>query len=120
MWSIIIQLILDFFFAFITIITIIILRISFPEIYFSVGQLIVTSDKDITVSGLFVKFLPPLIYSFFLTFFVESFAYIALYGFLASFLVVWPVILTGNDLLSEDARKKKGTLYFIYFLYILL
>ena len=42
-----------------------------------------------------------------------------LFGFFSSFLVIWPVILNGDELLSWEAKKKIKVLYLIYFFYIL-
>lgn len=95
-------------------------RIHFPKSYFSLGQIVVTEKEDISLSGILVKFLPPFITGVLLGIVnIKNVIEICvLFGFFASFLVVWPVILAGDELLSCDAMKRIKTLYLIYFLYI--
>ena len=106
--------------AFINIIIIHTIKCKFPIHYFSLGQIIINEHEDITIIGIFTKFLPPLVISIFLGFFKESNSLESslLFTFFASFLVIWPVILSKNELLSWEARKKINILYVIYTLYI--
>lgn len=98
-----------------------IVKTKFPKIYFSLGQLIVTDQEDISIAGLITKFFPPVVISIFIGLLsnTNGMELTVLFGFFSSFLVVWPVILTGDELLSWQAKKKINVLYLIYFFYIL-
>jgi hypothetical protein len=111
-----------FFLSFLTIITIRFIRKYFAKAYFSLGEIVVSERDVVTVGGLTTKFLPPFIYAFLLSivFRQDIVDFVILYGFLASFLVVWPGILCPAEILSKEAYKKRNSLYFIYFVYIVL
>ena len=98
-----------------------IIKTKFPKCYFSLGQLVVTEQDDISISGLLTKFIPPILLSIIIgLLFNESGLEITiLFGFFSSFLVIWPVILSGDELLSWEAKRKIRVLYLIYFFYIL-
>jgi hypothetical protein len=97
-----------------------VIKKKFPRFYFSLGELVVTEKEDISIGGLITKFAPPILISFFVGLFAKEsgFELTLLFGFFASFLVIWPVVLSGNELLSWEAKKKIRVLYLIYFFYI--
>lgn len=98
-----------------------IIKTKFPKSYFSLGQLVVTDQDDISISGLLTKFVPPILISIIigLLFNQNGLEITILFGFFSSFLVIWPVILSGDELLSWEAKRKIKVLYLIYFFYIL-
>lgn len=106
--------------AFLNILMIRFVRIHFPKFYFSLGQLIITEREDISLMGFVTKFFPPFIISLILGLLnlKNSNEITILFSFFSSFLVIWPVILCGDELLSWEAKKKKNILYMIYFFYI--
>lgn len=107
--------------AFLNTIIIHLIKTKFPKYYFSLGQLVVTDQEDISFPGLLTKFCPPIFISIFIGFFfnLQGMEITILFGFFSSFLVIWPVILNGDELLSWEAKKKIKVLYLIYFFYIL-
>ena len=109
-------------FAFINIFIIHIIKTKFPKAYFSLGEIIINEKDDITFSGIITKFLPPLLFGIIICLLPikNNFETVLIYSFFASFLVIWPVIISGNELLSIEARKKIKTLYLIYFFYIII
>ena len=109
------------FLSFVNIFIIHIVKTKFPKSYFSLGQLVITERDDISIGGLITKFLPPVIISIIIGLFTgnEGLPIVILYGFFASFLVIWPVVLSGNEILSWDAKKKIKTLYLIYSFFII-
>ena len=107
--------------AFLNTLIIHVIKTKFPKFYFSLGELVVTDKEDISFSGLLTKFTPPIFIAIIIGVFFKSngLELTILFGFFASFLVVWPVILSGDELLSWEAKKKINVLYLIYFFYIL-
>ena len=103
--------------AFLNTIIIHLIKTKFPKYYFSLGQLVVTDQEDISFPGLLTKFCPPVFMSIFIGFFfnLQGMEITILFGFFSSFLVIWPVILNGDELLSWEAKKKIKVLYLIYF-----
>lgn len=97
------------------------IKTKFPKLYFSLGELVVTDKEDISFSGLLTKFTPPIIIGIIIGFLfnTDGLELTIMFGFFASFLVVWPVILSGDELLSWEAKNKINILYLIYFFYIL-
>jgi hypothetical protein len=112
---------ISLFLAFLNIFIIHTIKTKFPKAYFSLGEIIITEKDDISISGIITKFSPPFITGLVIgllpiTYDIEiSF----LFSFFASFLVVWPVILSGNELLSFKVKKRIKTLYLLYFFYII-
>jgi hypothetical protein len=94
------------------------IRLKFPRHYFSLGQLIVDEREDITGSALFLKFIPPFFFSLLLGITqTPSATEIAVASsFFSSFLVLWPVLLCRDELLSRKARKRIRFLYLVYVL----
>ncbi|MFA5851141.1 MAG: hypothetical protein WC820_00410 [Spirochaetales bacterium] len=97
------------------------IKTKFPKYYFSLGQLVITENEDISIGGLVTKFGPPIIFGAALgmIFGKHALELTLLYAFFSSFLVIWPVILSGDELLSWEAKNKINVLYLIYFFYIL-
>ena len=108
-------------FAFLNTYIVHVIKTKFPRFYFSLGQLVVTDQEDISIAGLLTKFLPPILISTIIgiAFSSNGMELTILFGFFSSFLVVWPVILSGDELLSWQAKKKINVLYLIYFFYVL-
>ena len=108
-------------FSFLNTFVIHIIKTKFPKSYFSLGQLVVTEKDDISISGLLTKFLPPVIIGIIIgmTFKKTGLEVSILFGFFSSFLVIWPVLLCGDELLTFQAKRKIKILYLIYFFYIL-
>jgi hypothetical protein len=106
--------------AFFNIFIIHLIKIKFPKAYFFLGEMIITEKDDISILGIITKFCPPLITGIIIGLLPikHGFEITIMYSFFASFLVVWPVILSGNELLSWEAKKKIKALYLIYVFYI--
>lgn len=91
-----------------------------PRFYFSLSQIVLSSEKDITVKGLVQTYLPHYIGSIILSAVLigKNAESVILYGFFTSFLIVWPPILYSRELIDSTAYNKKNTLYLIYLVYI--
>jgi hypothetical protein len=98
-----------------------IVKVKFPKYYFSLGQMVITEKEDISAKGLITRFLPPVVFGIIIGFISKNdgLQIAILFGFFSSFLVIWPVLLSGDELLSWEARKKIKTLYVIYAFYIM-
>lgn len=96
------------------------IRVRFPRHYFSLGQIIIDEREDITVVAFIFKFLPPFTFSLLLSATrIPSATQIALASsFLSSFLVIWPVLLCRDELLTYRARQRVKILYLVYVLYV--
>ena len=106
--------------AFLNIFFIHIVKRKFPRHYFSLGQIIIKENEDITFRGVMTKFFPPFVISYFIGLLNSnnSLEMSLIFTFFASFLVIWPVVLSKEELLSWEALKKINILYVIYFLYV--
>lgn len=113
---------ISLFLAFLNISIIHMIKIKFPKSYFSLGEMIITEKDDISTSGIITKFSPPLIIGLIigLLSIKNGLEITILFSFFAAFLVVWPVILSGNELLSFELKKKIKTLYLLYIFYIVI
>jgi hypothetical protein len=91
-------------------------------IYFSLKQLIEPNEKDISLKGLSITFVPPIIISFFLCFFIETnyLEIVNIYALFTALLIIWPSILYSRELLSYQVYNKRKSLYFIYINFIYL
>ncbi|MCB2339100.1 hypothetical protein [Clostridium estertheticum] len=114
------QLAVILIFSLITIYFISIIKVKFSSKYFSLRQIIVSENQDITLVGLILTFSPPLIISTFLSFLTaqDKLQTCIAYGFLTSFLIVWPTLFNSRQLLDTRTYKKKNSLYFIYAIYV--
>ncbi|MDR2596463.1 MAG: hypothetical protein LBC76_03990 [Treponema sp.] len=96
------------------------IKTKFPKAYFSLGEIIITENDDISIFGIITKFCPPFMTGLVIGLLpiVYNMEITLLFSFFASFLVVWPVILSGNSLLSWEMKKRIKTLYLLYVFYI--
>ena len=112
-------------FSILNIAIVVFIRKIFPASYFSLGQFVDSYKNDITYRGLIIRFLPPFILAIILSMLLNILKvtnieeYIITFGFLSSFLIVWPVFLIPDQILSPEAYRKLRTLYFIYLMFII-
>lgn len=109
-----------FIFAILTIYAIKFIKNNFSFAYFSFTHIIDPEEKDLNLLGLITIFLPPFIGNIILAVLFYRIEYCIIYGFLTSFLVIWPVISKPHELLTERVYPKRKALYFIYFTYVFI
>ncbi len=107
----------------ITIYSIKLMRTRLSTIYFSLNQIIEPKEKDISLIGLTITFIPPIAISFALCFFIRAnyLEVVNLYALFTALLIIWPSIIYSHELLSYEVYKKENhyTSYMAYmFIYI--
>ena len=107
-----------------SILTVIVTRIvkkKFSHFYFSINQILVSSEDKLTIAETIFLFLPIYIGSFILSLILgqDSLYYVLLYGFLTPFLIIWPILLYDIHLLPYEAYKKRSMLYLLYLFYVI-
>jgi len=113
-----------FFASLITIVIVKKLSILFSDKYFSIVSLLTSHFKYLNMRGTFILFSTPIIVSLALSLWLfdnqELYLYIFAYGFLTTFLTLWPILINPQKELSPAIYKYRFKLYFLYIIYFLL
>lgn len=108
--------------SFLTVIAIRLLKRSYSHSYFSIYQLIISEEDPFTFLGLMIIMLPPFIGSIFISALLGEgqLGFVILYGLMTALLIIWPVLLHARELLPPGAYKKRKSVYFIYFIFVVI
>lgn len=82
---------------------------------------VVVSDKDVSIIGLLYRTVISVGLGFFVAILVSSdkIFFASLSAFLGSFMLIWPAILYGNELLPFEAIRKRKLLTVVYLSFVL-
>lgn len=118
--SIILVVFILLFLSFIAVYMVHIVKVKFPRHYFSLGQILIDDNDDVTILGFLTKIAPPFLICLVVGFVNRStgFEMSLLVGFFSSFLVIRPVILCRGELLSQPVIRRIRLLFLIYIFYI--
>lgn len=114
-----IKLFVVFFTSIITVIITRNMKNRFSHLYFSINQILISNEDNLSLAETIFLFLPTFVGSFILSliFGQDSFAFVLLYGFFTPFLIIWPVLVYGKQLLPYEAYRKMNILYLLYGFY---